>query len=1066
MKLSNKPIKYIYQLADIHIRPLERHIEYREVFSKLYNKLKEDKNIKESLIVICGDIVHDKDNIKPELILLIREFLKNLSSITDVILFSGNHDLIENNTNRIPSLEALTQDICNIYYLRDTNLYKYGNINFYLKSLEDNKKLITKLNKNGINIGLYHGMLKEVNINNTEYSVKDFDIYDITLLGDIHKREVFNNKIAYSGSLIQQNHGETIEDHGMIKWNLEDISYEFIDIENEYGFITIDKYNINNITYPKYSRVRFRNDENDELKDIVKKRTKIISESFITDLIVIKESKIDKEFMNELDDIELIKEQCNENIEGLLKLHNIIKKEENIEDNELSTMKWSIEYIEFKNLFIYGDNKLNKINFYEKGGIIGVLGNNAIGKSTIINIILFILFDKISSDYNLVNVINKNQRQMYCKIVLNIGEVKYIISKQGGKQNGKRIQAKFITNFYKIENGKEINLNGEDKVKTYNYINKIIGTRDIFKLCNISSTSCSESILNMSNNDILKTFTLLLNLDRFTKLYDNINLKIKENRRDYNNNNGKLEMLENIIEEDIINKENNLKVIKNKINLLENETSNITKEIVILEIDKLEKEKKYKNLYSKIRKEIKITPNKYKNKIIKEYSEEEYIIKNNELCNHNSKLLKLKDKYKNSRIKKKYIYLSLSDVINIKDNIQIQITKEEKKIEEIDLQEIKKLKKDIRNLDYTISNEILYKDSKLLKNKILKSDYIDNIKEDIILFLDRILCNKEIIKIKKELNIKRSRLNKLEKINFKNKENIKYNIEVRKQIRLNNKNYELIKELDKVILKKQYEYHINKLILLKSELNILEYNKMLLSRRIAEDNKYIKTNINIIKKDLDEISIIYNTSINELQEKGKKLSQLKITYEYENKEYLIYKKKLKNKIDILNIIKESNYKNKLFTEYKRLVDKKCLPSLILKNKIKFIQNDINKNLSNLVEFTIKLNINDKSKFNIEVIKFGNILYPYMCSGYERFILNIIIKRSLNKYCYNNKSNLFAIDEGLDCIDLNNMKKFNLLLDRLKIDYNNILLISHIKNIKDFIDNEIIISYNSKSSMIL
>ena len=90
----------------------------------------------------------------------------------------------------------------------------------------------------------------------------------------------------------------------------------------------------------------------------------------------------------------------------------------------------------------------------------------------------------------------------------------------------------------------------------------------------------------------------------------------------------------------------------------------------------------------------------------------------------------------------------------------------------------------------------------------------------------------------------------------------------------------------------------------------------------------------------------------------------------------------------------------------------------------------------------------------------------MCSGYERFILNIIIKRSLNKYCYNNKSNLFAIDEGLDCIDLNNMKKFNLLLDRLKIDYNNILLISHIKNIKDFIDNEIIISYNSKSSMIL
>ena len=195
MKLSNKQIKYIYQLADIHIRPLVRHNEYREVFSRLYDKLKEDNKVKESLIVICGDIVHDKDNIKPELIILIREFLKNLSSITDVILFSGNHDLIENNTHRIPSLEALTQDIDNVYYLRETKIYKYGNINFYLKSLEDNKKIITKLQK-GINIGLYHGMLKEINIHDTEYSVNDFDMYDITLLGDIHKRQVFKNKIA------------------------------------------------------------------------------------------------------------------------------------------------------------------------------------------------------------------------------------------------------------------------------------------------------------------------------------------------------------------------------------------------------------------------------------------------------------------------------------------------------------------------------------------------------------------------------------------------------------------------------------------------------------------------------------------------------------------------------------------------------------------------------------------------------------------------------------------------------------------------------------------------------
>ena len=99
--LFNKHINYIYHLADIHIRPLDRHDEYRHVFNNLYEFLHNERNIKESLIVICGDIIHEKDKITPELILLLREFLKNLSNITDVILFSGNHDLIENNLERI-----------------------------------------------------------------------------------------------------------------------------------------------------------------------------------------------------------------------------------------------------------------------------------------------------------------------------------------------------------------------------------------------------------------------------------------------------------------------------------------------------------------------------------------------------------------------------------------------------------------------------------------------------------------------------------------------------------------------------------------------------------------------------------------------------------------------------------------------------------------------------------------------------------------------------------------------------------------------------------------------------
>ena len=73
--LSKKQINYIYHLADIHIRPLERHNEYREVFNNLYEYLKIQNNLEESLIVICGDIIHEKDKLTPELIILFRELL-------------------------------------------------------------------------------------------------------------------------------------------------------------------------------------------------------------------------------------------------------------------------------------------------------------------------------------------------------------------------------------------------------------------------------------------------------------------------------------------------------------------------------------------------------------------------------------------------------------------------------------------------------------------------------------------------------------------------------------------------------------------------------------------------------------------------------------------------------------------------------------------------------------------------------------------------------------------------------------------------------------------------------
>jgi hypothetical protein len=55
------------------------------------------------------------------------------------------------------------------------------------------------------------------------------------------KIKLFRKKpeVRYVGSTIQQNHGESL-DHGILVWDIETRKAEFVEIENEYGYITFE----------------------------------------------------------------------------------------------------------------------------------------------------------------------------------------------------------------------------------------------------------------------------------------------------------------------------------------------------------------------------------------------------------------------------------------------------------------------------------------------------------------------------------------------------------------------------------------------------------------------------------------------------------------------------------------------------------------------------------------------------------------------------------------------------------------------------------------------------------
>ena len=127
-------IDKIYHIADVHIRNLKRHKEYREVFSQLYGHILSTMG-KNDIIYIAGDIVHAKTDMSPEVVDLTQEFFCKLADLLPTIVIPGNHDANLNNSSRLDALSPIISalDHKNLYYLKDTGGYGIGGYTFVQK---------------------------------------------------------------------------------------------------------------------------------------------------------------------------------------------------------------------------------------------------------------------------------------------------------------------------------------------------------------------------------------------------------------------------------------------------------------------------------------------------------------------------------------------------------------------------------------------------------------------------------------------------------------------------------------------------------------------------------------------------------------------------------------------------------------------------------------------------------------------------------------------------------------------------------------------------------------------
>jgi DNA repair exonuclease SbcCD nuclease subunit len=279
-----KNIKKIYHVSDIHIRNFKRHGEYRRVFEKLADYIRSTKT-DESIICVTGDIVHSKTDITPELVEETQHFFKLMSSLLPTIVIPGNHDTNLNNNHRMDSLTPIINAMndSNITYIKDTGVYKIANINFVHWSVFDDPIKYIKASEiqSDYKICMFHGPVNnsltegDFSLSGYNLNVADFDGFDLVLLGDIHKTQFLNEAktIAYPGSLIQQNHGESL-DHGILVWDIESKSAEYVPIENDTAFYTLYIEHGIHLDIPDYLpknlylRLRSKNTSPTQIKEI------------------------------------------------------------------------------------------------------------------------------------------------------------------------------------------------------------------------------------------------------------------------------------------------------------------------------------------------------------------------------------------------------------------------------------------------------------------------------------------------------------------------------------------------------------------------------------------------------------------------------------------------------------------------------------------------------------------------------------------------------------------------------------------------------------------------------
>lgn len=1057
----------IAHLADIHIRVMTRHEEYREVFSRLYSDLKEQKP---DLIVLAGDIVHSKLTMSPELIVMVSEFLIELRSIAPVIMMPGNHDVNVSNSDRMDALSPIV-DLLNdatgyseaimnsITYYSNTGVYPYGeNIDFYVWSQIDKKTPSLKsIDSSKINIGLFHGPVDGSELDGnyrirSTVGISVFNGLDFVMLGDIHKGPQFfaDRRINFPGSLIQQNNSESLE-KGYLLWDIKsksDFTVEFREIKNDYGFYTINAQNdeLPDIALPQKCNLRI-------IWPVVS--NEIVSKALVSDLLnratekygVANVQILFKPFYSNSDDDAI---ETSDDGMNFLKLgdssfrHDILKQwilskmgdgvsSEVVErvlsiDDELNeryskadfvsestNKKWKIESLELSNFISYGDK--TTIDFGSLNGLVGLFGNNACGKSVIFDSILFALFNKTTRNVKNEDLVNKvlKSNSCYVKLILSIDDKMFSIHRtikltrdKDDEISSSKTSVEFLVNT--IGSTEWENLNLESRVDTEKVIREYFGTYDDFILTTMMSQGTNSEFIGLSPASRTDNIIKFLGLDILSQKFDDAKSSLKM-----------LEMKNSVdsVEKIALQKNDLLGSISRdaeKLTILESEKSEIESKISSSQL-------KISDLKSKIDDSITYTTNE------KNDAELELVSETNKKQNMLSDVDKINSAIEDDSNRILALTEFIMDEGELASYKAIALTRKsvDSGLNKVGL-EISYITREIKNLEKEISifsgcpvyDDPRHSSCSLLKgfssNAIVKLNDSKNKLQDLISERERILEDVKVVedaedKLKKQSEIK----SKIESLGI--------SIQSKKK--------------DVLTLLANIETKTMCIAMISSRLRVLEENR----------DKILKNS---------EYALAINEEMRSLGFEKKELSGIELRILDIHKSIAVSKSNVTILENRIADIERDKFEIDALSIYCSAMHRKGIPSMIIDKLVPYINYELNQLLSSIVDFSVNFKVTyDPTSVDV-MMQYGDSLSDdrsaTMASGMEKFVINMAIRVVLLKMTNLPVCSIHLIDEGFGTLDADHIPTVSRMLNLMKHHFDVILMVTHLTVMKDDVDS--------------